>query len=44
MVYFISGHSRIVELLLDKKADYASSDSNGATPLHYAAQNNFAVS
>lgn len=31
-------------LLLDSKADYASSDANGATPLHYAAQNNLAVS
>lgn len=38
------GHTQIVALLLDSKADYASSDANGATPLHYAAQNNLAVS
>ncbi|WAR11074.1 INVS-like protein, partial [Mya arenaria] len=31
----------IVSLLLDNHADYSSSDQNGATPLHYAAQNNF---
>ena len=41
---FNSGHSTIVEMLLDNKVDYTSSDSNGATPLHYAAQNNFPVS
>ncbi|XP_025099577.1 inversin-like isoform X3 [Pomacea canaliculata] len=35
------GHSRIVKLLLQNSADCTSSDSNGATPLHYAAQNNF---
>ena len=39
-----TGHSEIVGMLLDRKADYVSSDSNGATPLHYASQNNFAVS
>ncbi|KAH3749811.1 hypothetical protein DPMN_184325, partial [Dreissena polymorpha] len=35
------GHSKIVSLLLDNKAEFSSSDQNGATPLHYAAQNNF---
>ena len=44
MFFFRTGHSKIVALLLDRNADFASSDSNGATPLHYAAQNNFAVS
>ena len=38
-----SGHTSIVKMLLDRHADFTSSDSNGATPLHYAAQNNFAV-
>ena len=39
-----AGHSQIVGILLDNGADYTSSDSNGATPLHYAAQNNYFVS
>ena len=39
-----TGHTSIVKMLLDRNADFTSSDSNGATPLHYAAQNNFAVS
>ena len=39
-----TGHSKIVALLLDNGADYSSSDSNGATPLHYASQNNYDVS
>ncbi|XP_070570393.1 inversin-like [Ptychodera flava] len=38
----VLGHTKIVQLLLNSKADYASTDSNGATPMHYAAQNNFA--
>lgn len=38
----VLGHSHIVGLLLEKSADYSSSDGNGATALHYAAQNNFA--
>ena len=29
-------------MLLDAKADFSSADSNGATALHYAAQNNHA--
>ena len=37
-----SGHSSIVRTLLARNADCTSSDSNGASPLHYAAQNNFA--
>jgi ankyrin repeat protein len=41
---YIAGYSTIVNMLFDGKADYASSDSTGATPLHYAALNNFAVS
>ena len=40
----LSGHSQIVDQLLHSNADCTSSDSNGATPLHYAAQNNFDVS
>jgi inversin len=40
---FVSGHSKICGLLLESKSDFLSSDSNGATPLHYAAQNNFEV-
>jgi ankyrin repeat protein len=40
----VTGHSAIVSMLLDGKADYASSDANGATSLHYAALNDFAVS
>ena len=40
----VLGHSRIVRMLLDRKADFSSSDSNGALPLHYAAQNDFDVS
>ena len=39
----VSGHSQVVAMLLQMKADHTSSDSNGATPLHYAAQNNFSV-
>ena len=38
------GHAKIVGLLLEKKADFDISDSNGETGLHYAAQNNYAVS
>ena len=38
------GHTSIVKMLLDRNADFTSSDANGATPLHYAAQNNFAGS
>ena len=37
-----AGHSSIVRTLLARNADFMSSDSNGASPLHYAAQNNFA--
>ena len=37
------GHSSIVELLLERGADYASTDGNGALALHYAAQNDYAV-
>ncbi|KAK7501506.1 hypothetical protein BaRGS_00007310 [Batillaria attramentaria] len=37
----VLGHSKIVGQLLRSNADSTSSDSNGATPLHYAAQNNF---
>ncbi|CAL1532046.1 unnamed protein product [Lymnaea stagnalis] len=37
----VLGHSKIVSILLDSGADSSSSDSNGATALHYAAQNNF---
>ena len=44
MYLYVTGHSKIVSLLLDNNADYASSDQYGATPLHYAAQNNFDVS
>ena len=40
----VLGHTHIVNLLLDHNANFTSSDSNGATPLHYAAQNNHAVS
>lgn len=40
----VLGHTHIVNLLLDKKASFSSSDGNGATALHYAAQNNHAVS
>lgn len=43
-VLHITGHSGIVSLLLDNCGDYASADANGATPLHYAAQNNHSVS
>ena len=41
---YFAGHSSIVELLLERGADYASTDINGALALHYAAQNDFAVS
>lgn len=30
-----------VSLLLDRRADFESTDINGATPLHYAAQGNY---
>ena len=40
----VLGHTHIVNLLLDAGANVTSSDANGATPLHYAAQNNHAVS
>ena len=43
-IFLFIGHSKIVALLLDNGADYSSSDSNGATPLHYASQNNYDVS
>ena len=39
----LPGHSSIVELLLERGADYASTDGNGALALHYAAQNDYAV-
>lgn len=43
--YIISGHAQIVNLLLERnKFGTIPSDSQGATPLHYAAQSNFAVS
>lgn len=39
------GHAQIVHLLLERnKLGTILSDSQGATPLHYAAQSNFAVS
>ena len=38
------GHTDIVSTLLDHKTTKFSEDGNGATPLHYAAQNNFPVS
>lgn len=41
---FLVGHSAVVALLLENGAEYSVSDSNGATPLHYAAQNNHHVS
>ena len=31
-------------MLLDNRGDYSCADANGATPLHYASQNNHAVS
>ena len=34
------GHTKIAAILLDARADFSSTDSNGATALHYAAQNN----
>ncbi|KAK3756744.1 hypothetical protein RRG08_018466 [Elysia crispata] len=37
----VLGHSKIVSILLDSGADSSSSDANGATALHYAAQNNY---
>ena len=42
MYIIILGHSKICGMLLNAKADYSSADSNGATALHYAAQNNHA--
>ena len=42
MYIIIVGHSKICGMLLNAKADYSSADSNGATALHYAAQNNHA--
>lgn len=47
MLFFciFSGHAQIVHLLLERnKFGTIPSDSQGATPLHYAAQSNFAVS
>jgi len=45
IVLFFSGHAQIVHLLLERnKFGTIPSDSQGATPLHYAAQSNFAVS
>ena len=38
-----TGHSKIVAILVKSGADTSASDSNGATALHYAAQNNFSV-
>lgn len=44
-LYLFSGHAQIVHLLLERnKSGTIPSDSQGATPLHYAAQSNFAVS
>lgn len=43
-VVYMVGHSAVVALLLENGAEYSVSDSNGATPLHYAAQNNHHVS
>ncbi len=43
LFYPCAGYSSIVELLLERGADYASTDGNGALALHYAAQNDFAV-
>lgn len=44
LVTCLVGHSAVVALLLENGAEYSVSDSNGATPLHYAAQNNHHVS
>lgn len=45
LLYLLSGHAQIVHLLLERnKSGTIPSDSQGATPLHYAAQSNFAVS
>ena len=44
VVMIVLGHSTIVNMLLRHGADWLSSDQNGATGLHYAAQNNFPVS
>ena len=45
LVLSTSGHAQIVHLLLERnKSGTIPSDSQGATPLHYAAQSNFAVS
>lgn len=45
IILFFSGHAQIVHLLLERnKFGTIPSDSQGATPLHYAAQSNFAVS
>lgn len=44
LVICLEGHSAVVALLLENGAEYSVSDSNGATPLHYAAQNNHHVS
>lgn len=42
--FLFSGHARIVHLLLERnKSGMIPSDSQGATPLHYAAQSNYAV-
>lgn len=45
LLCLLSGHAQIVHLLLERnKSGTIPSDSQGATPLHYAAQSNFAVS
>lgn len=45
LLCLFSGHAQIVHLLLERnKSGTIPSDSQGATPLHYAAQSNFAVS
>ena len=37
------GHTEITSVLLSHRECVCTSDENGATPLHYAAQNNFPV-
>lgn len=42
---FFLGHAKIVHLLLERNTSGTiPSDSQGATPLHYGAQSNNAVS
>ncbi len=40
-IFITSGHTALVEILLDRGADPLIPDKNGVRPLHYAAQNNF---